>query len=56
MRKHRKDLQIIFQDPYASINPRQTVSDILNEAMTIQNSVPQKSVVNALLSYLKRSA
>lgn len=40
MRKQRKDLQIIFQDPYASINPRQTVSDILNEAMTIQNSVP----------------
>lgn len=39
MRKQRKDLQIIFQDPYASINPRQTVSDILNEAMTIQNSV-----------------
>ena len=26
MRKYRKDLQIIFQDPYASINPRQTVS------------------------------
>ncbi|MEK5040808.1 ABC transporter ATP-binding protein [Sporosarcina sp. FSL K6-3457] len=42
MRKHRKDLQIIFQDPYASINPRQTVSDILMEAMTIQNSVPPK--------------
>lgn len=40
MRKKRKDLQIIFQDPYASINPRQTVADILNEAMTIQNSVP----------------
>lgn len=42
MRKHRKDLQIIFQDPYASINPRQTVSDILTEAMTIQKSVPLK--------------
>ena len=27
MRKFRKDLQIIFQDPYASINPRQTVAD-----------------------------
>lgn len=40
MRAKRKDLQIIFQDPYASINPRQTVADILNEAMTIQNSVP----------------
>ena len=37
MRKRRGDIQIIFQDPYASLNPRQTVYEILNEAMTIQN-------------------
>lgn len=42
MRKYRKDLQIIFQDPYASINPRQTVVEILTEAMEIQNVVPKK--------------
>lgn len=42
MRKYRKDLQIIFQDPYASINPRQTVASILNEAMQIQNVLPPK--------------
>lgn len=41
MRKKRKDLQIIFQDPYASINPRQTVTQILEEAMEIQNTVPK---------------
>ena len=40
MRKFRKDLQIIFQDPYASINPRQTVAGVLNEAMHIQNVLP----------------
>lgn len=40
MRKFRKDLQIIFQDPYASINPRQTVASVLNEAMHIQNVLP----------------
>lgn len=40
MRKYRKDLQIIFQDPYASINPRQTVASVLNEAMQIQNVLP----------------
>ncbi len=40
MRKFRKDLQIIFQDPYASINPRQTVASLLNEAMHIQNVLP----------------
>ncbi len=40
MRKYRKDLQIIFQDPYASINPRQTVASVLNEAMHIQKVLP----------------
>lgn len=42
MRKKRKDLQIIFQDPYASINPRQTVRQVLSEAMTIQGVAPVK--------------
>src|SRR5690625_1280892 len=41
LRQKRKDLQIIFQDPYASLNPRQTVSQMLNEAMEIQNVVPK---------------
>ncbi|MBM7539930.1 ABC transporter ATP-binding protein [Amphibacillus cookii] len=41
MRKKRKDLQVIFQDPYASINPRQTVRQILEEALDIQNVVPK---------------
>ncbi|MBU8598596.1 ABC transporter ATP-binding protein [Shouchella clausii] len=42
MRKKRKDLQIIFQDPYASINPRQTVRQVLSEAMTIQGVAPAR--------------
>ncbi|MFD1363466.1 ABC transporter ATP-binding protein [Lentibacillus salinarum] len=41
LRKRRKDLQVIFQDPYASLNPRQTVGKILEEAMAIQNAVPK---------------
>ncbi|GAB6554308.1 MULTISPECIES: ABC transporter ATP-binding protein [Bacillus] len=41
MRKVRKDLQVIFQDPFASLNPRQTVGNILEEAMAIQNVCPK---------------
>lgn len=37
MRQHRKDLQIIFQDPYSSLNPRMTVQDIICEGMEIHN-------------------
>ncbi len=40
MRSMRKDLQVIFQDPFASLNPRQSVAQILGEALAIQNIVP----------------
>ncbi|HMV80146.1 MAG TPA: ABC transporter ATP-binding protein [Leptospiraceae bacterium] len=35
----RKDLQIIFQDPYSSMNPRFTVFEILTEGLKIHSSV-----------------
>ncbi|GKV57643.1 peptide ABC transporter ATP-binding protein [Sporosarcina sp. NCCP-2222] len=53
MRKHRKDLQIIFQDPYASINPRQTVADVLDEAMTIQKVLPAKDRRKRIIELLE---
>ncbi|WP_445669847.1 ABC transporter ATP-binding protein [Paenibacillus sp. FSL R5-0810] len=42
MNRKRKDLQMIFQDPYASLNPRKTAVQVLEEAMEIQNIVPKK--------------
>lgn len=35
MRKMRNKMQIIFQDPYSSINPRMTVSEIIEEPMIV---------------------
>ncbi|MDQ0270518.1 ABC transporter ATP-binding protein [Cytobacillus purgationiresistens] len=38
---HRK-MQMIFQDPYASLNPRSTVQEIISEPMEVQGLYPDK--------------
>ena len=43
MKEYRKKMQIVFQDPYASLDPRKTVSDIIGEAMDLQNLCKSKN-------------
>jgi oligopeptide transport system ATP-binding protein len=38
----RRDMQIIFQDPFASLNPRHTVGAIIGEALQIHNLAPSR--------------
>lgn len=40
LRARRQKLQMIFQDPYGSLNPRMTVEDIVGEALDIHRLVP----------------
>jgi oligopeptide/dipeptide ABC transporter ATP-binding protein len=40
LRAFRREAQIIFQDPYASLNPRMTVSQILTEPLRLHDLVP----------------
>jgi oligopeptide/dipeptide ABC transporter ATP-binding protein len=41
LRAFRRDAQIIFQDPYASLNPRMTVSQILSEPLALHDLMPR---------------
>ena len=37
LRSHRRSMQIIFQDPFASLNPRMTAGDIVGEPLSVHN-------------------
>ena len=54
MREYRKEMQIIFQDPFASLNPRMSVGDIIGEAMTIHNLARGKAKQEKVADLLER--
>ena len=58
LRKMRRKMQMIFQDPYASLNPRMTVSDIIGEPLTVHNYGSAKEIqerVKQLLDLVRLS-
>ncbi len=60
MKKMREDMQIIFQDPYSSLNPRMTVGDAIMEPMQVHkvydNDKQRKDKVIELLETVKLTA
>jgi len=44
LRKMRRKMQMIFQDPYASLNPRMTISEIVGEPLIVHNVASGKEV------------
>ena len=50
----RKKMQMIFQDPYSSLDPRMTVGEIIKEPMVIQNLYAQKDATDKASELLSR--
>ena len=44
MRKLRKDFQIIFQDPYASLDPRKKIYDIISQGLKVHEKMDKNSI------------
>lgn len=54
MKNLRKDVQIVFQDPYSCLNPRWTVADIIAEPLRVNKVMKNKAELEARIRELMR--
>jgi oligopeptide transport system ATP-binding protein len=53
LRRVRRKMQMIFQDPYASLNPRMTVGDIVGEPLDVHNILKGKALRERVMELLE---
>lgn len=54
LRKFRQRVQIIFQDPFASLDPKMRIRDILSEPLIIHKKAPRKRLIQHVRQLLKK--
>ncbi|NQW61183.1 MAG: ABC transporter ATP-binding protein, partial [Deltaproteobacteria bacterium] len=54
LRAERRNLQIVFQDPYSSLNPRMTIESIVGEAMRIHGVATAATVREEVMGLLEK--
>ena len=54
LKEFRKSVQIIFQDPFASLNPRRTVYETISEPLIIHKISPRRELKNMVIDIIGR--
>jgi len=54
LRPFRKDLQIVFQDPYASLNSKMSVSELIEEPLIVQTNLSKKERQEKVIHILEK--
>ena len=52
LKQYRRQIQVIFQDPYSSLNPRMTIGEIIAEPMHVYKLQPNRAAARAKVSEL----
>jgi len=54
LRRFRRSVQIVFQDPFASLNPRMRTIDTLSEPYRIHSSIPRRKIKEKVIDLLNK--
>ena len=52
--RYAQSMQMVFQDPYSSLNPRMTVGEIVGEGLKLHTSLPSREVRDNVADWLER--
>ena len=54
LKQFRRSVQIVFQDPFASLNPRMRIIDTLSEPLKVHNILPKTGIINRVVQLLEQ--
>jgi ABC-type oligopeptide transport system ATPase subunit len=54
LKQFRRSVQVVFQDPFASLNPRMRIIDTLSEPLKVHQIIPKNDIINRVVQLLEQ--